>query len=251
MRTIKDEIKNSLTYRYHGKESDENYYDWAEKLWNSGYNMSVKEVAEKLGISTSWITKSWFTEIRHVNYSNKFIYKKTGKQEGLTRLSWEEVLEFVIDSSTFEVQTEFIDLYSYLLCDKKFANEILKEYKEKFKSDFYNPGTIPESILNKIDDHYLTNLKLKNLSPVSYKIGAGRKAVPWVPIKKFDFIGSDRLYTVKGTTETVYREAFLRGDIKIKLGNKKTWFYKNNVDPTKMNMPFLIPYGKEIKIYAR
>lgn len=250
MRPIQNEIKASLTYTYYGSHNDPKYYEWANKLWDSGYTMSIKELSNKIGMSESQIRINLLKEIRHVNYSNKFIYKKTGKTECLTRVSWEEVKEYFIETSTFEVQTEIIDLYSYLCTDKKRADQILALYKKATKDGFYNKGTIPLSVLQEIDKYYITNLKLENLSPVRSltKDVGGRVSVPWQPVKKFDFFENPNLYSIQGTKELAYREAFLRGDIKIKHSHKKVWFVKNNKDISKYKMPFLIPYDKKIVI---
>ena len=244
----KNEIKRSLTYVYNG--SQDRYYEWADKLWNAGYNMSVQEVADKVGVSCSWIVNKWFSEIRHVNYSNKYIYNKTGKNEGLTRLSWEEVKEFLVQVSTFEVQTEIIDLYSYLMCDKKNADLILKLYRKKTKDHFYNVGVVPESVLNEINKHYITNLELKNLSPMANSKMNSRSKLPWVSVPKFDFIESPNLFVIDSNREMKYRESFMRGDLRIKFGNKKLWYLRNTKDVSEYKIPFLIPYGKSIVIYA-
>lgn len=252
MRPILDETKASLTYTYCGNHNDPRYYDWANKLWDAGYNMSIKELSSKIGMSESQIRINLLKEIRHVNFSNKFIYKKTGKTESLTRVNWDEVKDYFISSSIFEVQTEIIDLYSYLCTNKKKADEILALYKKVTKDNFYNTGIIPISILQEIDKNYVTNLKLENLTPVKSlkKEISGRSSVPWQPIEKFDFFDSSNLYSMEGTREIAYREAFLRGDIKIKYSHKKVWFVKNNKDVSKYKMPFLIPYGKSIVMHS-
>lgn len=245
MRYIKNEIKSSLTYQFNGSQKE--YNDWAEALWDSGYNMSIQELANKLGISTSWIVNKWFSEIRHVIYSRKFIYSKTGREEGTSRVCWEEVKEYLIEACTFEVQTEVIDLYSYMaLADKKTADKIYKMYQKSMADGFYNKGIISPTILNEINKHFVTNLDLRNISMNSTKIGKCRSTVPWTPAKRFDFIDNPNLYIPSDIGQTCYREAFLRGDIKIKLGNKKTWFIKNDIDWDRYKIPFTIPYNKSI-----
>lgn len=245
MRYIKDETKASLTYQYYGDPSG--YNEWANKLWEVGYTMSVQELSKKLGISASWIVNKWLKEIRHVVYSRKFIYTKTGKEEGTSRVSWEDVEDYLLNVCTFERQTEVIDLYSYLYnADKKAAEKIYKAYKEKMKDDFYNLGIIPPSILSEIERHFITNVDLRNVSAGSSKIGKCRSSVPWKKVEKFNFIDDPNLYIPNDVGQTCYREAFMRGDIKIKLGNKKTWFVKNDIDLNKMKMPFIIPYDSKV-----
>ena len=50
-----------------------------------------------------------------------------------------------------------------------------------------------------------------------------------------------------GVPETVYRTAFLNGDIKVRIGSK-TIFVRNHNNREDLKMPFLIPYGGTIKL---
>ena len=71
--------------------------------------------------------------------------------------------------------------------------------------------------------------------------------------KQFFYIFKRNYYFPRyaATAELLYRDAFMNGDTKISIGNKKTIFVSSSVDANKMKMPFLIPYNKKIIIQDR
>ena len=95
-----------------------------------------------------------------------------------------------------------------------------------------------------IDREYYSygTVKLKNISC------AKRREVPFKEIGTFNIFECDT-YFLKGSgiPETVYRTAFLNGDIKVRVGSK-TIFIRNHNNRENLKMPFLIPYGGTIKL---
>ena len=184
-----------------------------------------------------------------LTYSYKYFYQKGFKSLVTTYIDMEDLIKWIMQVSQFRRQTELVDLYSYLsLANRKKADIALKAYKELIKSSFigYNPGIIPDAVLLYINEEYYTNYEPKNLSCVK------RTKVAWVDVEPFNIFESDYYFpNVATTAELVYRDAFMRGDIKISIGNKKTVFVKSNTDISRMAMPFLIPYNKKIIIQDR
>lgn len=234
----------SLKINYSGPESK--YYDWANAMWSSGYNLPISRVMIMLHVSLSWVNRVLLNEIHYVVYSNKFVYSKFGgKTKTLTYIRESDLVEWIMSVGLFEVQTEMVDLYSYMGNDAT-AKKILKQYREDFKAgeNFYNPGTIPVRVLQMIDREYYSygTVKLKNISC------ARRKEVPFKEIEPFNIFECDIYFPAdSGLSETVYRTAFLNGDIKVRISSK-TIFIRNHNNREDLKMPFLIPYGGSIKL---
>ena len=234
----------SLKINYSGPESK--YYDWANAMWSSGFNLPISKVMKMLNVSLPWINRVLLNEIHYVVYSNKFVYSKfAGKTKILTYVRESDLVEWIMSVGIFEVQTEMVDLYSYMGNDAT-AKKILKLYREDFKANenFYNPGTVPIKVLQMIDKEYYSygTVKLKNISC------ARRREIPFKEIEAFNIFECDT-YFLKGSgvPETVYRTAFLNGDIKVRIGSK-TIFIRNHSNREDLKIPFLIPYGETIKL---
>ena len=108
---------------------------------------------------------------------------------------------------------------------------------------------IPNKILEYINDNLLAYGLEQN------RYCDKRSDVPWVAIEPFDIFEKERyLYNAKDaehkhtSRETIYRRAFLNGDIRIKLSEQITIFVKMDQHIKKKKMPFLIPYNKPIRI---
>ena len=236
--------QNPKKYTYSGSESK--YYDWANAVWASGFNLPISKVMSMLNVSLAWINRVLLNEIHYVVYSNKFVYSKLdGKTKTLTYVREADLIEWIMDVGIFEVQTEMVDLYSYMGNDAT-AKKILKFYREEFKASetFFNPGTVPIRILQMIDKEYYSygTVKLKNISC------ARRREVPFKEIEPFNIFECDTYFLKdSGVPETVYRTAFLNGDIKVRIGSK-TIFVRNHNNKKDLKMPFLIPYGGTIKL---
>lgn len=239
-----EENRFSKKLEYRGKNSE--YEKWANALWDSGFNTTPKEVCDMLRVSLSWFNHVLLKEINYVVYSEKFVYLKTkNKTKSKTFVRMSDIYEWIAKVGVFELQTEVVDLYSYLGKDK-LAKEALKVYKNDFGKNkgFYNQGTLPRNTLKFLEDHYYSygTAKLKNLSPIK------RREVPFVTIPGFDISNKDIYFPKEsGVLETVYRDAFLRGDIRIKIG-VKTIFVRNNTDIDNFKIPFIIPYNSTIKL---
>lgn len=231
--------EHSKKLEYSGNSSG--YNAWANALWQVGFNLSTKDLASRIGVSLSWINHTLLHEINYVVYSTKYVWQYH-KRRDLTYIREIDFIEWLMKVAKFDVQTEVIDLYSYI-DNKKIANEIYAFYKKDFNDNknFYNPGTLPPKTISMIESKcYSYGIKLKNLSCTK------RRLVPFVPVDPFNFLERD-FYTVSGCAELVYREAFLRGDIKVKLGSK-TYFVRNKTNTENFKIPFIIPYGKSVKL---
>lgn len=200
-------------------------------------------------MSLSWVKHTLLREIPYVTYSYKYLYQKGFKSRVTTYIDMQDLIKWIMQVSRFRRQTELVDLYSYLsLANKKKADTALKTYKEIIRTSNigYNPGIIPDAVLLYINKEYHTNFEPKNLSCVK------RTKVAWVDVEPFNLFESDYYFPdVATTAELVYRDAFMRGDIKVSIGNKKTVFVKSNTDVSRMKMPFLIPYNKKIIVQDR
>ena len=232
---------------YHGNNSD--YYKWAEAMYNRGFNCSIETVMEILSVSLSWVKHTLLQEIPYVTYSYKYLYQKGFKSRVTTYIDMEDLIQWIMQAGQFRRQTELVDLYSYLsLANKKKADTALKMYKDIIKSSNigYNPGIVPEAVLIYINKEYYINFEPKNLSCVK------RTKVAWVDVEPFNIFESDYYFPdIVTTAELVYRDAFMNGDTKVSIGNKKTIFVSSGADSLRMKMPFLIPYDKKILIQNR
>ena len=232
---------------YHGNNSD--YYKWAEAMYNRGFNCSIETVMEILSVSLSWVKHTLLQEIPYVTYSYKYLYQKGFKSRVTTYIDMEDLIQWIMQAGQFRRQTELVDLYSYLsLANKKKADTALKMYKDIIKSSNigYNPGIVPEAVLIYINKEYYTNFEPKNLSCVK------RTEVPWKEVEPFNIFERNYYYPrVATTAELIYRDAFMNGDTKVSIGNKKTILVSAGTNTSKMKMPFLIPYDKKIIIQNR
>lgn len=231
---------------YSGDRAD--YYKWADAIWAKGFDFCITDVMEILSVSLSWVKHTLLKEILYVNYSAKYLYQKGIKTRVTTYIRYEDLVEWIKQVAEFRRQTELIDLYSYLsLANRKKADEAYKMYKNIIKESNigYNPGIIPERVLQYINDAYFINFTPKNLSCVK------RSEVPWINVEPLNIFEKQRYFPEEYTAELIYRDAFMNGDIKVSIGNKKTIFIKNKNNIDKMKMPFLIPYNKKIIIQNR
>ena len=204
---------------------------------------------EILSVSLSWVKHTLLQEIPYVTYSYKYLYQKGFKSRVTTYIDMEDLIKWIMLIGQFRRQTELVDLYSYLsLANKKKADIALKAYKELIKSSFigYNPGIIPDAVLLYINKEYYINFEPRNLSCVK------RTKVPWADVEPFNLFERDYYFPdVATTAELVYRDAFMSGDIKVSIGNKKTIFVKSGTDTSRMKMPYLIPYNRKIIVQDR
>lgn len=238
-----NEGKISKKITYNGPNSG--YVQWADRMWELGWSVPIKDVADMLNVSVSWVNHILLKEVHYTVYSNKYIYNKfKGAQSCLTYIRIEDLNEWIQKIGDFEVQTEIVDLYSYLGSSAK-AREALKIYQRDFKENlrYYNPGTLPVKTRNYLDKNFYIygNTTFRNLSCIR------RRDVPFKPIEPFNIFERDLYFASSGNNaETVYREAFLSGDIRVKICGK-TIFVKNNRDIQNYKIPFLVPYNANIK----
>ncbi len=138
-----------------------------------------------------------------------------------------------------------VDLYSYLyIANRKKADEALKMYRKIIKESNigYNPGIIPEAVLQYINRNYFVNFEPRNLSCIK------RTEVSWIDVEPFNFLERNYYFPDERSPELTYRDAFMNGDTKVSIGNKKTILVRNKVDLSRMKMPWLIQYNKKIMV---
>ena len=226
-----------------------NYKAWADAMWAKGFNTSQEEVMGLLSVSRNWVVLTLLNEIPYVTYSYKYLYQKGVKSRVTTYIDMEDLIQWIMQVGQFRRQTELVDLYSYLsLANKKKADIALKMYKGIIKSSNigYNPGIIPEAVLKYINDVFYINFKPKNLSCVK------RTEATWKDVESFNIFERNYYFPrVAITSELLYRDAFMNGDTKVSIGNKKTIFIRSGSDASKMKMPFLISYNKKILVQDR
>ncbi|MBQ6148530.1 MAG: hypothetical protein IJI83_03175 [Oscillospiraceae bacterium] len=231
---------------FHGDPA--NYNTWANEMFRRGFNFSASDVMETLGVSASWINHVLLHEIPYVTYSAKFIQQKGITTREMTYIMYEDLAQWIRQTGEFKRQTELVDLYSYLsLADKTKAKKALDMYRSIIKASNigYNPGIIPEAVLQYINKEYITNFEPKNLSCIR------RSEVPWIDIEPFDFLEYRYILPKSGKTqELVYRDAFMNGDIKVLLGSRKSFLVSSNTNKDRMKMPWLIPYNRKIIVQA-
>ena len=158
---------------------------------------------------------------------------------GLTYVNKQELADWLQRTSTYQKQTEFVDMYTYLvLADKDKASSIIRQYKDAFErhEGFYRKGTIPQKVFNMIRRQYnLYSDISKNLDVTQ------RRKYMWKDADHLD-VFKEEIYFPSDfkNEETCYRTAFLNGDIKMTIGKGKTIFIKTKQDISGMKMPFLV-----------
>ena len=229
--------------------SPDKYYQWADAMFKQGFDCSIENVMEILHVSLSFVEHTLLKQISYVTYSYKYLYQKGIKSRITTYINKEELAKWIMQNGRFQRQTELVDLYSYLsLANRKKADTALKMYRQIFDSSNidYRPGIIPNEVLKYVNSQFFTNFKPKNLSCTK------RKQVVFTELEPFNIFEKHFYFSDEfPTAEIVYRDAFMNGDIKVSIGNKKTIFVSSNTDLSKMKMPFLIPYNKKILIQNR
>lgn len=228
------------------------YKEWANSIWKLGYKTPITDIPGLIGVSLSWVKTVLLKNINYVVYENKWIYRKTTKT-CLTYVRLEDLSKFITEQGTYMVQTEIIDLARILRPYKGVYNQAMKLYREAlnaYKNRGFVAGTVPSSVLDYINKELIITNASHNWS---FK---ERAKVGWVEIEEFDvFANKDNIYYlndkehINKSLETIYRSAFINGDIKIKLGSISI-FYKRNQNLKDYKLPYLIPYGQEIKVYS-
>ena len=237
-----------MRLQYQGKET---YKDWANSIWKLGYKTPITDIPDLIGVSLSWVKMVLLKKINYVVYDNKWIYSKTTKT-CLTYIRLEDLSKYIMENGIYLVQTEIIDLSHVLSPYKSVYNKALKLYKEalnSYKNRGFVAGTIPMSVLDYINQELIITNASHNWS---YK---ERTKIKWTEIEAFDILANkNNIYYANDrehnniSLETIYRKAFVNGDIKIKLG-AITIFYKRNQNLKDYKLPYLIPYGQTIKAY--
>ena len=237
-----------MKIEYKGKGT---YKEWADSIWKLGYKTPITAIPGLIGVSLSWIKQTLLKKINYVVYDNKWAYNKTSNS-CLTYIRLENLSEYIMKNGTYMVQTEIVDLAYYLKPYKKIYNqalELYKEIKKSYKNRGFVDGTIPQKVLDYINKELIITNASRNFS---YK---DRTSTKWIEIKAFDiFENKNNIYYIGDkehsniSSETIYRKAFINGDIKIKLGSI-TLFYKQNQKIEDFKLPYLIPYGQTIKVY--
>lgn len=238
-----------MRLEYKGKGT---YKDWANSVWNLGYKLALSDVPGLIGVSLSWCRRILIKNIDYVVYDNKWMYSKTSKT-CLTYIRLEDLSKYIKENGKFLVQTEIIDLAYILKPYKTVYKEALKMYKEAqntYKNRGFIIGTMPYSVLNYINKELIITNASHNYPSTE------RTKVKWLEIEAFDiFANKDNIYFAGDNNhknmsmETMYRNAFVNGDIKIKLGTI-TMFYKRNQKTNDMELPYLVPFGTTVKAYS-
>lgn len=232
-------MKKSTKVEYNGKVD---YEEWANAVYLSGFSYSVYELERDFRLSRSYINNVLLKNIYYVVYASKYAYKLKNGLKCRVYVRKEDVYNWIQEKGTFSVQTELIDLYSYLHSYPKIANKALLIYRNnKTTKRQERNGTLPKELFDYLKNELVIYNVDKNWS------NRKRNNIKSIKIGGFD-ISKKLVYYPKDfeVREKAYREAFNNGDTKIKIGNQITMFvHKNNV---KMKIPYLIPYGKTIYI---
>lgn len=244
---MKDKDKSTLITNFSIKNLADEQVESA--YWNKGFNYPISRISRLLGVSKSWITHTLIKDINHVVYSPKFAYSK-GNDRCLTYIRREDLSSWIMKNAKFERQTELVDLYSYIAPYKRVTDEAYGLYRANMRvKKGENRPLIPNNVLNLLNDRLLAYGIEKNCHCDK------RTNVHYSQIEPFDiFLREKDLYNAKDaehkgiSRETIYRNAFLNGDIRIKLSEQITIFVKTHNRINSMKMPFLIQYNSPIRI---
>lgn len=229
-----------------------------EQHWKEGYNYPITAILSLLRVSTSWIKQTLLKKINYVVYAPNFVYKRSNSK-ALTYIKKEDLAGWIMANASYEVQTEFVDLAYYLNQYKGICSEVIHMYrseKEYLNSRDYAHPIAPGFVPNKVLSYIRTELNIIGVDGNCPNQKRGK--FPWREVEHFNiFDRLNDLYTLKDTDregitrEMVYRKAFENGDIKIKLSSQITLFVKNNTNIRNYKIPYLVPYGKKIKVLGR
>lgn len=224
-------------------QANQNLKHEQEIYWNKGYNMPLSAISSLLGVSRSWIDHRLLPELNYVVYEPIFAFNKTSKYS-LSFVSKEELSDWIIKNSSFERQTELIDLYSII--GSKYPIMATKAYSIyssnlRVKKEQMRP-IMPKNVFDYIEKNLYADGITNNLNCKK------RSDVPWKEVDPIDiFSVKNDLYSFKNTEvtrETMYRRAFLNGDTRIKICDEICLYVRAR--HRKMKMPFLIPYNRKI-----
>ena len=242
-----------LEYAKRKADDTSTYKEWAEALWSHGFTMPAIDTIELLGVSLSWINHNLLKSIDYVVYDSKWLYAKTSRTSQ-TYIRMSDLTRFIQENATFMVQTEVIDLAYHLKPYRKVymnADKLYEKEKETYKNRGFIVGTMPKKVLDYINEELIIENAYRNFSCKQ------RSRVPWVELEPFDiFERKDRIYYVgdknhpKEVSEKIYRNAFLHGDVRIKLGGIVI-FYEARQNIEGMKLPYLIPYGKSVRVIEK
>ena len=244
---MKDKDKSTLIANFNIKNLADEQAESA--YWNKGFNYSISRVSALLGVSKSWIAHTLIKEVKHVVYSQKFAYTKNNSR-CLTYIRREDLSAWIMKNGRFERQTEIVDLYSYISPYKDVLSDAYELYRANLRvKKGENRPIMPNNVLNLINDRLLTYGIEQNCHCDK------RTNVHFSQIEPFDIFSREKdLYNAKDAAhkgysrETIYRNAFLNGDIRIKISEQITVFVKTHNRINSMKMPFLIQYNKPIRI---
>ena len=225
------------------------------ELWKEGYTYPITAISKLLGVSKSWVKQILLKSISYVVYAPNFIYGRSDYRT-LTYIKFEDLRGWLLAHATFEKQTEIVDLAYYLAPYKSVYKEVMELYKSEVsrlnKRNGAHPlatGYVPDKVIN------LINTKLSIVGAERNLSNQRRGVIPWKDADRIDILSNKYdNFTLKETDregisrETVYRRIFENGDMKVKLSNQIAIFVRNNIDISKYKIPFLIPYGKSIRV---
>ena len=213
------------------------YNEWADALYKTGYRTPLKKMIATLGVSRNWMYDHILSNYPYVRY--EYAYTKAKSMPYDIYINGADVADHIMKNAEFSYKSKVIDVMDILNTSpklKKKVEPVIKKCNRK-RNDFQK-GIIHNEILNTINDLY--GCKLYNLN---YR---DRSLYPWHKIEPFDIFKGGRIIVPKDkTSELYYREAVLRGYIKIAIGTRKILYY----DPEyKCEMPLAIRYGNMIHI---
>lgn len=237
MKNKHKDLKISFNDEFNKPKHDQEYY------WNKGYNYSIDSVCKRLGVSKSFVAHTLLKEISSVVYHNKFIWSQN-RGTCLTYVRKDELSDWIKKNAIFEVQTEIVDLSYFLSPYKDVYREAYNLYQKELSSNLrgFRRGILPPKVIALINDR----LEIYGVEQ-NYPCDK-RSRVPFKQIKGFDIL-EKKIYNAKDSVEsreTIYRNAFLKGDIRVKISPQITIFVETK--EKQMKMPYLIPYGKTIYV---
>lgn len=247
---------NNMRFKFVSNQSpnkDKQYYEWADKLYDNGFNYRLDQLMKDLNVSANWVNTVLYTEVDSVRYTSRYLFKKYEKTNGAFSNHYsticfnkQQIIDFIKANSTYTRQTKIVDAAKYLnVSDEKFE-QYMQEYQEYI-------NTNKEYINKKSSECFYRNVPtqkfnewLSNTYDKSFYILNCRQRNQYVheAVEPLNIFDSNYILIVannhtKNNQEMLYRDMILKGAIKVMLGTKKTFFLvqkENNI-----KYPYVIP----------
>lgn len=206
------------SYRKDRKEN-ETYVEWIRRKTDiEHFTLTIELLTQMLRVSRTWILKNFRKDCNFIIIQGSVYYQV------------ESVENWLMNHSTFTVQTRLVNLLDYCTEDDlRTAEKVTKERHHYYAVRAINNRIKAKHIVGFMPGKLLKELGLPAIEVLYYN----RPAMKEVRVKPFNYLWKEKIFAKDaGTigsdfrhkfTEQFYREAFMLGYCKVTIGSRKTF----------------------------